>query len=599
MKNWINRTLLASIVLLSACGPQNASQFQKQQKPVGTLDNWPEIQKIDDNPDNDIFLVSTDQAFQKLPEEVQQKYEKPKTEVQSKTAVVKLGLTDIEKIEYYYDAKNNLLQLKGHLKIRSKEDNTVLSETTFTLNGKHNLKKQVVNLYEESHSDETPLVRAKTTCLSTDDNDMITCEKAIIDFFISYKNQYFTEQFETVSKKEVTPKKQTGPAAPTAPQDGYNTIPASPTVPAGTQPTPQPVKPDPSKAVPTDSSNTVQPDALEAAEGDEDSINDRYQGQVQETDIVSFMSKTKPAADSDEDDEDTAQPPVVAPSAPQPKAPEKDDEDDSTPPALTPGPKQPQQPQQPVAKPPASGALSKDATQPNLIEKIINSNFIQLANGEIRQHNQAIGYPDDGKLRNATVLKDFKGSGDLFVIVAPERARFYATHEMATMIARLGQFAQLGDIQKIYVGNISAVKGGPISPHKSHQIGMDADLGYPTADGKVTFPTVVRNNTLNSSAYSVKKTYELFKQAFKQKDIQTEKIFADRLIIKDLCKYAAQANDFNSSDKELVQNMFKNINHVDGHGNHFHIRVKCTKYQPACRSKVYKAYPGCEAYVKK
>ena len=580
MKSWIYRSFIAALLLLTSCGPQMGSQLKTRQQSAGSESSWPTIQKIDDNTNNDVFLISTDQEFQKLPDEVKAQFEKPKTEIKTKSATLRLGLTDIEKIEYLYDQKNNTLQLKGNLKLRSKEDNTILAENAFSLNGKHNIKKQVVNLYEESHTDEIPLVRSKVTCLSTDDNDGITCDKAIIDFFISYKGQYFTEQFETTTKKALSQKKYQVPAATQNAEPTYNDIPALPT------------SHDQTTVSSTDSSVA---DAAESAEGSDDSINDRYEGQIQDTDIVAFMNKTKPE-NTDEDDDNSdedATPPLIEPQTPPPQIPSP--QVTPTQPGKTPSVPKPST----APSPGPSQTSSQDITTTPLIEKIINSNFIQLANGEVRQHNQAIGYPDDGKLRNPTVMKDFKGNGDVFVLVAPERARFYATHEMATMITRLGKFSQLGDIQKIYVGNISAAKGGPLSPHLSHQIGMDADLGYPTLDGKTSFPTVVRNNSLNSSAYSVKKTFELFKEAFKQKDIQTEKIFADRLIIKDLCQYAAKANELSGQDKDLVQNMFKNINHVDGHGNHFHIRVKCTKYQPGCRSKVYKAYPGCEGYVKK
>ena len=141
-----------------------------------------------------------------------------------------------------------------------------------------------------------------------------------------------------------------------------------------------------------------------------------------------------------------------------------------------------------------------------------------------------------------------------------------------------------------------------MSSHLSHQIGMDADIAYPTQTleeiSKTGFATVVSQKSeprkLNTNAYSVEKTFELFKFAFKQTDYPIERIFADQLIIKDLCAYAKQKNELTGPDKKIVETLFDNIEDVDGHGSHFHVRLKCTDFQPACRSKLYTKTLGCK-----
>ena len=173
---------------------------------------------------------------------------------------------------------------------------------------------------------------------------------------------------------------------------------------------------------------------------------------------------------------------------------------------------------------------------------------------------------------------------------------------MSQIIVNLSQFLYKElDAFRLFVGNISARKGGLLNPHKSHQIGMDVDIAYPAATAadaeKNNFPVVVQQSSrkFNSNVYSTKKTFELFKYAFKQTEPPVDRIFADKLILQDLCKYAVQNKEFSGKDKDVVEKLFQNIEHVDGHGDHFHLRLKCTDAHPACRSKIYVKAKGCSA----
>ena len=163
---------------------------------------------------------------------------------------------------------------------------------------------------------------------------------------------------------------------------------------------------------------------------------------------------------------------------------------------------------------------------------------------------------------------------------------------------------------------MSLAKGGKSPPHASHQNGTDADLGYPTDDDDVWFPTVVQFikpkkasaskdpiRKFHPDAYSPEKTLDLLKFAFTQKDVGIDRIFMDQYIIDDLCQHAKRNHLFDpaSSDSkwteknEFWKNVFRTIQHVDGHGDHMHMRVKCGPLQRTCEPKIYRKMTHCQS----
>ena len=93
--------------------------------------------------------------------------------------------------------------------------------------------------------------------------------------------------------------------------------------------------------------------------------------------------------------------------------------------------------------------------------------------------------------------------------------------------------------------------------------------------------------------YSVEKTYNIFKFLFKQKDIGVDRIFIDQSIKTALCTYAKSKGETRGAEKDFVKNMFENLQHVYGHGDHFHVRVKCSQFDPGCRARVYRKMEPC------
>ena len=209
-----------------------------------------------------------------------------------------------------------------------------------------------------------------------------------------------------------------------------------------------------------------------------------------------------------------------------------------------------------------------------------------------------MGYPNSGKLRNATSLllrQKVLKSDAKFEVCAPERNRHFGTFELSEMIIRAGKDLSKNYNRKLFLSSISDRDGGRLAPHKSHQMGVDADIAYPATSEVVKFPLVVRMSppTFYTQNYSTKATYELFRFLFSQNDILVDRIFVDQHIINDLCDYAKNKKEFEGIEQTEVRHMFQNLQHIHGHGDHFHLRIKCSSRDPGCRSRIYRKMDAC------
>ncbi len=242
-----------------------------------------------------------------------------------------------------------------------------------------------------------------------------------------------------------------------------------------------------------------------------------------------------------------------------------------------------------------------------LKEKLLSPDLKQTPNGEVRPFNQALGFPDDGSLRNATSLltrQQALSKKAFFEVVAPTRNKHFATYDLAELITRTGDQLNKQFSKMLYVANLSTQNGGELTAiingkltkHASHQNGLDADLAYPTDLAHLKFPLVVRMKPREyfPKNYSVEKTYGLIKFLFNQKDIPVDRFFIDQKIKDELCTFAIAKNDFANENKAQNTALFESIQHVAGHGDHFHVRIKCSKSDPACRGRIYKKMPSCK-----
>lgn len=514
------------------------------------------------------------------------RYEQRAKKIKTAQAVLELEKVKMSNVAMKYDPKERKFSVKGHASVLD-ENKKEIAASEFNLSAVHDVTDGTFRLIDVSgikkNSDSTPIVRASVTCLSAREDDSVDCSSAVVDFYIAYKKILYTEQMETAA-----PKTAVKPNAPVA-APPMATTPNLPAIPE--------TKPDNSANMP------AAPEAIDGGDGtelqsesEEPSVQGRFEGQAQRTDLKQHF---------DADDEiqtvikesmklKTSNAPATTPSANTANG----NKETVKPAPTSPAPiKQEIKPEVNTTSSDAKAATVDKSTEetPTVITQIDN-NIAQTSKGIVRPINQALGYPNKGNLRNATsVLGKQKSGKTFFEIAFPERQRYFSTYETAEMLSRLGEKLNSSFNRKLEISDISKQRGGKLSPHLSHQIGMDADIGYPATSESVKFPVVVKmsNRQYNPSSFSVAKTYELLKYAFSQNDLKIDRIFADRKIKQVLCEYARSKGETSGKDKDLVQSLFKNIEHVNGHGDHFHIRMRCTPAHPTCRKMVYVQVSGC------
>ncbi len=523
-------------------------------------------------------------------------YERPHSRIKNAGTEVIVGQVKMANVFMTYSTADHSLKVSGVARIID-ATKTLLAESDFVLAGSHAAEVGSVDLRPstevKSNSEEKPIIRAKATCLEMTAQDQYDCSHVVIDFFIAYKKQIYTQQME-VNRKPKLDKKDIPDAGGPAPvvvsdedkdDDDVAEI----------------------QTVTDKNENSKDAEAKdESKEGNEKSLPGPYRGVVGSADLAKIFEDdeanviekpkvnlvVKPEAKPEAKPAAPAKPvaPVTGPAAPKPSV---------KPEEVKPEIKLEVKPTLP-AEPPKSSV--PDAGDTSIV---LNKDFKQIR-GEVRQYNQSIGHVDNGRLRNATSVLVRQQSlavtkQAFFEIKTPENKNFFATFEMAKLIELMGERLNKTFTRKLYVGSISFQNGGKISPHLSHQIGIDADMGYPTALDDIKFPVVAVNENANGkrvtklyqNRYSRERTYDLLKFAFNQPDIKIERIFIDRAIKADLCKYAIEKNEFKGADKDLVQKLFESMDHVSGHGNHFHLRLRCSNEDPACRTKLYVKNNGC------
>ena len=479
-----------------------------------------------------------------------------------------------------YNSEQKRLVLSGAAKIYSDGKNQIAFKQ-FVLIGAQQKETQIIELFDDNEvASADIMIRARATCLGLGAQEKIDCSHILIDLYARHNGVVYRQQIETY----VNAKGSDAPKSPAEP------------------PVLNPIPPSAPSTDPDEDAKKDQAD-LQSEEGDQ-SLDGAYQGTFDTTDLNLLYSQPNPAknpppvtpAPQPEPAPLPSAPPAAAPTAPAPASP-------LTPPVQTPAPSVPTP--APVPVPTPSPLLPSPTPTPSSVlpemllkDKPLGNSIVQTPEGIVRPINQAIGFPEAGSLRHSTSLVERQkalGPKAFFEVVAPDRKKHFATYEMSELLIRMGNFMNQTYTKKAYVGNSSLINGGKVSPHASHQIGIDADLGYPTMLPGIKFPLVVRMTprAFFTNNYSTEKTFNLFKYIFTQKDIGVDRVFADQSIINELCAFAKKRGETTGTDKAVVQTMFQSMQHVKGHGDHFHVRIKCSKRDAGCRLRIYRKMPSC------
>lgn len=192
----------------------------------------------------------------------------------------------------------------------------------------------------------------------------------------------------------------------------------------------------------------------------------------------------------------------------------------------------------------------------------------------------AIGRAGGGRLANGI---QFPLDHEDFVVVSPDRA--YGTAATIDGLIHAAELvrARFPDTPRLALGDISARRGGRIRPHRSHQNGLDADIGFyyrDTGDSRWFAPA-------SRSNLDVERTFALVEALIGLGNVQY--IFVDYRVQKILYEYARDEMGY---PEDVLAAWFQYPNghkargavlrHVRGHDDHLHVRFTCPEGQESC-----------------
>lgn len=173
------------------------------------------------------------------------------------------------------------------------------------------------------------------------------------------------------------------------------------------------------------------------------------------------------------------------------------------------------------------------------------------------------------------------------------RNRNWGHPDLIAFVARLGKAAQAAGWQRIYVGDLSQPRGGPmISGHRSHQIGLDADIWMRepgasllsrAARERIGSPSVVAADRRSLNANWTAAHAAVMRAA--ARDPAVARIFVNAAVKRRLCAEAGRERGW-----------LRKIRPWWGHDAHFHVRLACPLDSPRCEPQApVPAGDGCDA----
>jgi penicillin-insensitive murein endopeptidase len=203
----------------------------------------------------------------------------------------------------------------------------------------------------------------------------------------------------------------------------------------------------------------------------------------------------------------------------------------------------------------------------------------------------SIGTCSCGCLQGAATLPV---SGRGYETLRLGRNRRYGHPNLVAYIQRVAAAAARAKLGLMVVGDLSQPRGGPTpSGHRSHQTGLDVDLGYVAPPGaRAKMPADVREH-LSPPEVVDAKTHEK-KSAWKPTiakllaiaaaDPAVDRIFVDPGIKKLMCEGATARAPWQSRLRPWWN-----------HHDHFHVRLKCPPDSPQCVPQEPPPNDGCGA----
>lgn len=194
--------------------------------------------------------------------------------------------------------------------------------------------------------------------------------------------------------------------------------------------------------------------------------------------------------------------------------------------------------------------------------------------------SESVGSAADGRLVNGEQLR----SGTGYRVRSSRRA--WGTNHTIELLQ--GGYAHMvrrfPNIPRIAVHDLSAQNGGPLTPHRSHQSGRDADIGY---YHNTCSRTDCEYRAVSASELNPEYQWELFRYWIEEGSV--EYLFVDYTLQERLYNHAKSIG----TSQRTLDRAFQYprgrhssrgiIRHEPGHRTHFHVRFSCARGDTRCR----------------
>ena len=174
-----------------------------------------------------------------------------------------------------------------------------------------------------------------------------------------------------------------------------------------------------------------------------------------------------------------------------------------------------------------------------------------------------VGRTNRGRLFNAQQLRDEPG----LRVMADEAHSFGSSETVRALRVAASEVRAAYPGSEVMVGDISRERGGYLRPHRSHQLGLDVDVGY------LYLPPSKWYQKATAENLDRPRTWALLKALIAEGSV--EYVFMDRSIQTLMRDYALSIGEAPEWLDSLFESRAKRdtlIRHARGHATHFHVR---------------------------
>jgi penicillin-insensitive murein DD-endopeptidase len=193
-----------------------------------------------------------------------------------------------------------------------------------------------------------------------------------------------------------------------------------------------------------------------------------------------------------------------------------------------------------------------------------------------------VGHPNAGWQLRPVKLKKNR----FMRVKAGSEKRIYGHPALIKMLYRNARdIARTVKGSVLLIGDISDADGGPLSGHKSHQSGRDADVGFFAVDEKgkpvkldrlVAFSGNGRAKDGSGLTFDDHRNWLLVQSWIKDHRAGLSHIFVSRPLRKRLLTFAKKSKRF-AKHHDAAAKLLKRPRNAAAHDDHFHLRISCPK----------------------